>query len=253
MIAICLLVSGCGILDSNSNCAPIEGPVIFSIVEDHIPYYDEKDPEIWIFLETEKIYGCMNFTINTKIEFQEDTISVELLSIYKPDGCFTALGPARFDSTLTLEPGEYCLLFCSMGKTDIYNLEVTDSYIRVQEQISEVTYPGVNLVWRYPENSFAYDCRTAEETAWICSDFHDSLVTIGNLIEFSFPDSGLILYPVSSQGHTYNHDVFYFLYDNEADFDLAGTRLEAYSEAVISQYIGVKIYLVNWRNKKYQS
>jgi hypothetical protein len=255
VFSICLFIAGCGILgqDGSSNCAPIEGPVIFRIVEDHIPLYDERNPEIWIFMETEKIYGCMNFTINTNIEFREDTISVELLSIYQPGVCLTALGLATFNTSLALEPGEYCLLFYSMAKTDVYNLEVTDSSIRVQEQIAEVTIPEDNLAWRYPQNSFAYDCRTTEETAWICSDFYDSLMTIGNLREFNFPDSGLIPYPVSSQGHYYNHDVFYFLYDNEADFDLVGAKLEAYNEAVISQYIGVSIYIVNWRNKWYRS
>jgi hypothetical protein len=55
----------CGFFDDNSDLLPIEGRILFKVSEDYEQSDLESDPEIYLFLETEKIYGCCNYCIYT--------------------------------------------------------------------------------------------------------------------------------------------------------------------------------------------
>jgi hypothetical protein len=257
VVILILLITRCDRYDLTDSTlgtlSPIEGTILFKLVEGHLDPRIVGDPEIIIFMETEEDYPCHNFTISTDVYLQPDTVFFDLLGIYKPVICGDMLGPATFHSPVAVEVGEYSLIFRTESELDDYSMVVTDSSIHIQGRVSQAFIPEVNLAWRLPHNSFAYVCGSTEETTWICSDFYDSLMTIGSLQEFSFPDSGFIPYPDSSHGHNHDNAAVYFLYDSEADFDLVGAKLEEYNREIISQYLGVGIYLVNWRNKRYQS
>ena len=68
-----------------------------------------------------------------------------------------------------------------------------------------------------------------------------------------FPEYGQIPYPASSDGHYYEMPAKYFIYENERDFETAGEILRVYSNNIVSQYEGVGIKLINWKNKIYRS
>jgi hypothetical protein len=204
-------------------------------------------------MQTEKIYGCYNFGIESEVDITGDVVSVSLQGIYKPSICLTALGPALAARALNLAAGSYVLRFSLEDRVDEYEVTVTDEAMAVSVVDADFTGPLTLLTWRYPRESFAYLCGTKTETSWICDAFLDSLLWTGRLGEFEFPDSGDIPYPRASSGHYYDTPARYFQYETEADFDSAGALLASYSREVISQHEGVGIYLVNWRNKWFRS
>ena len=237
---------------------PIEGNVIFSIQEGYQDHDSISEPSIMLSMATEEIYGCCNYSIISKITVQSNKISIDFLGIYVPEICLTAFGPAGSTSFLDISNGEYPLYFSSYRSgTDRYILTVTDSSIKITEDLSQFTKPELKLFWRYPPNSFAYLCGTTTETSWICEDFLDTLLSEIDLEEFQFPDSGEIPYPRSSMGHDYDMPAKYFFYERDEDFDKAGVILKSYTQNVIVQYSGkwlpFGISLISWKNKKHLS
>ena len=249
-----LVFLGCDIFDSSEKeLRPIEGNIIFSVKEGYKNHDSISEPSIMLSMATEKIYPCCNWSIISKIAVQSNKISIDFLGIYVPEICLTALGPATFTSFLDISNGEYSLYFSSMSGTDRYILTVTDSSIKITEDVSQFTKPEFKLFWRYPLNSFVYLCGTTTETSWICEDFLDTLLSEIDLEEFQFPDSGEILYPRSSMGHYYDMPAKYFFYEKDEDFEKAGVILKSYTQSLIVQYSGIGISLISWNNKKYLS
>ncbi len=238
--------------DSAEN-EPIESNIIFNVKEGYEDYDSICEPHVVLRMSTETIYPCCNWSIISEITGMSGAILVDLLGIYVPRICLTAFGPATSTSFLDISNGEYSLCFSYMNDIDGYVLIITDSYIRITGNVSQFTEPGFELFWRYPHNSFAYLCGTTNETAWICDDFLDTLLSEVDLEEFQFPDSGEIPYPRSSDGHNYDMPGRYFLYETDEDFDKAGEILESYTQNVIAQYPGAGISLISWKNKQYCS
>ena len=254
MFIISLIVFlGCGILNFPKVLKPIEGNIMFRIHEGYEHYDSIGEPGIMLSMETKKIYPCCNWLIKSGIAIHGNKILIYISGIYVPKICLTALGPATSESSLDISNGEYLLEFPFGPVTDIYNLIITNSYIKVTKVESHFTEPEFNLYRRYPSNSFVYLCGTTTETSWICEDFLDTLLNRITLEEFQFPDSGRICYPCSSGGCYYEMPAKYFYYENEEDFEQAGEILKSYTVDVLGQYSGVEISLINWKNEKYYS
>lgn len=257
LIALCLFIN-CEkgqrpIGRTYGNFAPIEGNIIFKVLEGHKEPHCNCIPGIMLYMETEKIYGCYNFSIMSEILQTGNNLTVKLLGIYIPDICLTALGPARSKKFLYIPRGQYTLNFLHEFAVDRYVLIITDSAIKVFKVDSIITNPEFEVFWRYPPNSFAYICGTTPETSWIYQDFIDTLSSEIDLEEFQFPAYGQICYPSSSQGHHQDMPARYFLYNNEGDFDKACKILKRYYQRVIVNYSGVGINLINWMDKSYYS
>ena len=249
-----LFFIGCGIFDSpEKELKPIEGNVVFSIQERYQDPDTNRKPSIMLSAVTEKTYSCCNWSIISKVTAQSDKISIDFLGIYVPEVCLTAVGPAGSTSFLNISTGVYSLCFSYRNITDRYVLIITDSSIKINDDVSQFTQPKFRLFWRYPSNSFAYLCGTTTETSWICEDFLDTLLSEIDLEEFQFPDSGEIPYPGSSMGHYYDMPARYFFYEKDEDFDKAGEILKSYTQNVIKQRSGIGISLISWKNKRYLS
>lgn len=244
----------CEIFDlGNGRSEPIEGDITFFVNEGYEHPGSMAEPRIRLSMRTEKIYGCCNFSIESNVSRYPSVVFVQLLGIHMPDVCLTAFGPAASSTFLDLPEGKYSLYFSYGNRTDRYAVLVTNSLIKLLEEQSEFTRTDYALFWRYPPNSFVYLCGTTDETAWICDDLLDSLMNEIELLEFQFPDSGKIPYPASSHGHRYEMPAKFFLYEQEEDFEQAGEVLRRYTEDVISQYQGVGVSLINWKQKGYYS
>lgn len=245
-VSLFCLFSDCG-----KNLEPIESNIIFEVREIH----EERDSEpiIVLQMETEKIYPNCNYSIVSAYGMSNNMINIEILGIEIPDIVLPAFGPATARIVLPTSVGDYLLHFSYRDDEGIYDLKVTDSYIKITELKSQFTIPAFNLFWRYPEKSFVYLAGTTHETSWICEDFLDTLRGEVTLTEFQFPDSGQICYPRSSQGHYYDMPAKYFYYGKEEDFDRAGDILKSYTQRVIANYSGVGLSLTNWKNKRYAS
>ncbi len=239
--------------DFDGTLAPIEGKIRFQIAEMYGCHSGECEPAIFLRMQTEKIYECFNFTIRSDIHRVGSHLLVDLRGIYRPSICFTAFGPATAADSLGLEPGNYDLRFRGDGWIDQYQVTVTDDALAVREVAADSTEASRPLIWRYPRRSFAYVCGTMTDNSWIYGAFLDSLLATDRFVEFAFPDSGRIPYPLGSGGYYYNPPARYFRYSTEADYDSAGALLGRYSRTVLSQQGGVGIYLQNWRNEYFRS
>ena len=88
MIVLIGIISACNVLDSDSKRYwPIEGPINFSLTEGYMNWGEVSDPEIILFMETEKFYGCDNYSIHANVSLENTTINVNLLSIFHPIIC----------------------------------------------------------------------------------------------------------------------------------------------------------------------
>ncbi|MDH5415169.1 MAG: hypothetical protein OEW87_13620 [Flavobacteriaceae bacterium] len=238
---------------SDRNLEPLEGDIKFSIAEGYEDHDLIESPRIMLSMVTEKIYPCCNYSIISEISVKSKIIAIELIGIYIPEVGLTALGPASASSFLDISEGEYQLYFYYRNTKDKYILTVTDSFIKITEEVAQFTNPEFNLYWRYPRNSFAYLCGTITENSWLGDDFLDTVLSKITFRQFQFPDSGKIPYPCSSMGHYYNMPARYFLYEKDENFDKAGEILTSYTQNVIVYYPGTSISLINWKNKKYYS
>jgi hypothetical protein len=237
-----------------------EGRILFAIREAY-PYGQEGvEPTIVLDMETEKIYGCCNFSIESSFRRTGNRLLVGIEGIYMPELCLTALGPANSSRELVLEAGSYTLEISDGPLRSEFLIDVTDEALSVTTaaaaaglQSPGLAAPKFTSWWRYPRNSFVYLCGTTQELAWVYDDFLSRLQAAAGLREIEFPAQGELGYPRAPQGHHVDHPARYFVYDDEGRFAAAGAALEAYVRDVIGQTSGTSIWLRDWKNRSYRS
>jgi hypothetical protein len=232
---------------------PVEGRVRFRIADGFESHSLEGEPRIYLSMQTEKIYPCCNYWLETAVAVLGEEVRVAITGVYVPEICLTALGPAGSRTELPLAPGRYRLIFTVGSRSESYVLTVSTSSLDVGGVAGTVVVPEITRAWRYPPRSFVYVCGTMEATSWIERDLADSILAVPGVREFWFPTGGETPYPTASGGHWVDHPARYYLYDGEADFDAVGTMFRRYSERVIRPSAGVSAYLMNWRNRWYRS
>jgi len=100
------------------NLEPIEGNIIFNIQEGYRNLESISEPDIMLSMATEKIYPCFNWSVISETTIQGNKISINILGIYVPEMCLTALGPAESVLFLDISEGEYSLYFPEDKKHD---------------------------------------------------------------------------------------------------------------------------------------
>lgn len=236
-----------------NNLFPLEGRIFFKISEDYKQYNRENNPEIFLFLETEKIYGCCNYGISTDCDIDGRKIEVDILGINQPEVCLTAIGPAIARIHLPLSNKLYSLKISGDDFTNNYAVIVTDSSISVTGDSTVNTKPEIELFWRYPPNSFVYLYGSTFEDSSLANVFLDTLMQVIDIAEFYFPQYGEIPYPKSSQGHYWDMPARYFYYNSEDDFNKIEDILRDFKSIYIQDKQGISITIRNWRNRKFQS
>ncbi len=237
-----------------------EGRILFAVREAYPFGQEGVEPTIVLDLETEKIYGCCNFSIESAFRRIGNRLLVGIEGIYMPELCLTALGPAYSSRELVLEPGSYTLEISDGPLRSEFLIDVTDEALSVTTAASAAGLQSPGLAaplftswWRYPRNSFVYLCGTTEELAWVYDDFLSRLRAAAGLREIEFPAQGELGYPRAPQGYHVDHPARYFVYDDEGRFAAAGAALEAYVRDVIGQMSGTSIWLRDWKNRSYRS
>ena len=254
IIAVFLISTFLATHCSISDLLPLQGKILFGVMESQRSSDCNCVPDITLVMKTEQIYGCLNFQIKTDMSRSGGQIDLKILGIKSPEGyCLTALGPATARQVLDLPAGTYALNLYYNYAVDRYHLIINADSLQVVSTVSFFSQPEFTVFWRFPPNSFVYLCGTMTETSWICDDFLARLLGEVDLEEFNFPDYGEIPYPRYSEGYYYNAPGRYYSYETEEDFDRAGEILRAYSKDVVSRHEGVSLWLQNWKNKSYRS
>ncbi len=253
VLIISLLFLGCEMGGNNSPDSDLN-TIKITVQEGYNPPGSESIPQTKLIMQTDSIYSCVNYGIQTEIEISSSEINIQMGEI-KLDGdiCLTALGPATSSLFLDLSEGEYVLNIIQKGVTDKYKIMINDSSIITQTIDAEFSKPDFPVFLRYPENSFAYLCGSTIADSSICTEFLDTLSSHLNLKNFSFPDSGKRSFPLASQGHYYDMPAKYFIYISETDFDKAEDILKDFTIKNIPKDSGIGISLINWKNKGFYS
>jgi hypothetical protein len=134
------------------------------------------------------------------------------------------------------------------GRTDSYDLEVSDSAVRLMPRHTVVSRPEAQLVWRYPPPSFAYSGGTLVQNAWLCDAFRDSLQNNLSLVFLQPLSSGTWPYPLRSDGSWYNAPAKFYRYATEADVDSALASLRSFAYAQVKDPSGAGLSNRTWRN-----
>jgi hypothetical protein len=232
---------------------PLEGPLKFKVVETWIRGTSGYELVIGLQVWTETIYGSTGFAIVGDTHIGSDHIDVRLHHISVPTAGLVWDASASYGHGLPVPAGRYRLSFTCPQGNDAYELVVTDSLIRVLGAPGRWAVPSTRLFWRVPVASFVCRCDTKAELAWICEGFADSLRTLRSLREFAFPDSGQNPYPEFNSKTLPGVISHFFRYQNESDFDSAGTMLACYTKDVIAHNQGVSIQLANWKMRVFRS
>lgn len=235
---------------------PLEGRILFSVGESYRDMSEAGPPGIILGLETEKIYGCCNFRLETSVGRVGGDIVADIRGVDTSGLCLTALGPACFGDFLELPIGRYTLTFRDGFARCEYRLTVDESSLTIERLAGsgeEWAVPEYSVFWRYPRDSFAVLCGTTVETSWIYEDFVARLRDAVGLREIEFPASGELGYPRAPQGHGVDHPGRYFIYEDPDDFAAAGELLRSYVRDVIGPSQGIGITLLNWRNQSFKS
>jgi hypothetical protein len=254
VLILILLFNSCDILDNNSSTIePLDSKINFKVLESFDRYETVSAPEIFIEMQTEKIYGCYNYGISTYSRFEDRKVIVDIRGISKPGVCLTALGPANARIRLGYISGVYEIEFNGNNFNDKYNLLISDSLIILDGKETANTNPSVYFMYRYPKNSFAYLCGTLLSDSSLCSKFIDTLQSVISITEFHFSDIAEIPYPKSSQGHYYDADARYFYYHTESDFEKIREAMKNFKQSYFPDNHGTGLSIISWMNKKIYS
>jgi len=252
-----LLLAACflsGTACSERTLTPLEGRILFSVGESYRNMSEAGPPAIIFRLETEKVYGCCNYSLVTQLARVGGDVVADIQGVEAPGICLTALGPACFGDFIDLENGRYVLTIRDGRGRSEYQLTVDeDSLAILGPAEAGWAAPKYSVFWRYPRDSFAVLCGTTTETAWIYEDFLARLGDAVELREIEFAAFGERCYPRAPQGHGVDHPGRYFVYEGQEDFAAAGEVLRAYVRDVIGPIQGVGITLLNWRNESFRS
>ncbi len=252
-----LAVTACELLEpSGKSIQPLDSKIDFAVVESYPNYYKPSKPLIYLMMKTEKSYPCMNYYIATDFQRRGNEITVNVFGIGLDNVCATAFGPAGISIELGNLKGAYKLSFVNRTNNfeDSYNLIINDSLIIVDGKESENTKPLYDFYWRHPENSFACICNMqTPEASSLCEKFIDTLKSVINLKEFTFPAIGANPYFPLTENTGNNVSAKYFYYDSETDFDKIGDVMKAFFQNNVPPDSGFEISVINWLNKKIES
>lgn len=90
-------------------------------------------------LETVETFRCSNFSIVTEIEKEIQFMDIQILDIYAPDVCLTAIGPAIVWISVDLENPDYTLSFNNGQFLDTYRICLEGDSVIVEENDSHFT------------------------------------------------------------------------------------------------------------------
>ncbi|MBL1212668.1 MAG: hypothetical protein HND52_04790 [Ignavibacteriae bacterium] len=251
----CIVISAsCDLLESDeTKVTALDSKVEFKIFESYETLNKVEEPKVYIEMKTEKIYGCFNFSILTEQSISSNKIDIQILGIYKPGVCLTALGPASRRIRLGSLSGVYEITIRNNQFNDKYNLLITDSLIISDGKDTDNTKSLTSFLHRYPQNSFAYLFGSLDSLKYFREEFIDTLSTVINIEEFFFSEFASIPYLESSQGHQYDAPAKYFNYESEEDFNRIEGVMKSFIEKQSPENSSYSISIINWKNQKIRS
>ncbi len=169
---------------------------------------DTNNREFVLYSSTEKIYPCCNYFIIFDSFVRYNEVYIRFNSIYKPEICLTALGPAKADVNLgRLPEGTYSLNIFVHKLHNSGRLIVTNDYYKLDLPNSKSISIENNKLYRIPDN-----------TIWGYTSYRGSI----DGLEQSFIDSLQIL---GANEKEFNPGEYgYFKIEPDGEFVMSGTQ-----------------------------
>lgn len=253
---VALFIWGCSSsTGGGDDLLPLVSKVVLDVRETHGQTNQLGTPQPTLLLETDKIYGCINYVIRLRVRTCPPTLDVEMLGVELPgdDICLTVAGPATARVDVP-EISQYTNIILRYGsEVDRYTLVVDEESFHISGEPGDNSRIGDTLVWRFPQRSMVYTCGTLAEDSCLCTQFVDTLLERLKLRPIAVPEIGYWPYPRAMTGHYYDMPPLVYQYTDDSDFGSAGDALEAFTRSVLFNHHGVGLSLRNWRNESYAS
>jgi len=235
---------------SSRDMERIGGGISFGIIETYRFYPSGVgEPELTLSIETNRLFGCANYTLDLDMKVEGEAISVAFLGVNEPDYCLTSTGPAYAYLPLPALGGDLSLSFSFSGKTDLYQASISDQSIEIAPRKGRFSQRQEERLWRYPPRSFALVCDAEVWGEEVCSSFRSLLLTEINLVEISFPEGGKNPYPTDTKEAGRNWRAWYFQLGQEEDFLLVNQVFCSF----VSTRPDLAAYLLSWKNERVRS
>ena len=183
-----------------------------------------------------------------------NTLILRFDRIIQSDICLTAIGPATTYADLSENIDS--LILINGHSIDRYLVNITKEIIEIKSinsSFSLLTQDRAKI-FRYPENTFAYECEMSLNETNIFNEFLKILSDNLSITEFNFNGDG---YKPYGQNYIENNRQSlnkYFHYENELEFERAGELLKNFVLSKnLNKNTSAYISLTSWNNKKYLS
>ncbi len=130
--------------------APIESDIKVTLLE----HLSEEGPEFKIRSETVELQPCINFYLTTEFNYAPEGLKINYPGIYKPEVCFTALGPATSEKIFPYENGTFEVEFVNEGVSNKGELIVDDEKYFMKLFSPVNVFVDKETLYKIPENSY---------------------------------------------------------------------------------------------------
>lgn len=209
-------------------------------------------PVLKLYFITATGFACINYSISISSFFEDNELILRFDSITQSDVCLTAAGPAS--AYMDLPENIESLILINGNSIDRYQLEITDEKVIINSLDTSFSNLKYSTIFRYPENTFVYECSMDTSETNMYYDFLEILTDNLSIAGYNFPDEGEKPYAESYTEYNRKSLVKYFQYETEEEFNKAGELLNKFvSENNINQNTSIYISLTSWNNQKYLS
>lgn len=197
-------------------------------------------------------FPCINYGISTSSFFENNELIMRFDSIAKSDLCLTAIGPAS--AYIDLPESTERLVMLNGNSIDLYEINITREKVEINPVASNFTHLKYQTIFRYPENTFVYECSMDKSETTIYNDFLKILSDSLTVTAYNFSGKGRIPYAEDYTENNRKSLTKYFQYENEKEFEKAGQLLEVFvKKKSINENTTAYISLTSWKNGKYLS
>lgn len=212
---------------------------------------ETQEPVLKLKLITSEIFPCINYGVSTTEFIKGNELIVRFEQIIESELCFTAIGPAI--SYIELPQNTNKITFINGNIIDKYSIDINEQKISITLIENNFTTSLYDKTFRFPEDSFAYVCRTNPNNTNIYTDFSAMIEQNPDFIEFEFEGEGRMPYPETTDGNGVNHPSKYYKYTDSIEFNNLADMINDYSSENIEENSGVTISIYSWNNIKFHS
>jgi hypothetical protein len=230
----------------------ITSDIKFFPVELYENYSIIGNPKLNLYFKTTEIFPCINYNIAISEFVNNNELKLRFDSIIQYDICLTAPGPAT--SIIELPLNTNSLILLNGESIDKYYIDITEEKVIINPKDNSFSNLTYNILFRYPKNSFNYQCDIDTSEIQIYLDFLKILNDSLSLVEFNFSGEGRIPYGKDYIDRNRQCLNKYYKYESNAEFDRAGELLRNFVlENNINNNSSAYISLISWNNKKFLS